>query len=104
LIERGDVDWFHEVLAEAAFTVTLDIALHAKAAQRYAFDIVALLEDAHQVEACLAGESEAAGLDSIEHRDPSTIGMDTLIRSKGKIPEEEELHRIGASEKAINSF
>ena len=27
------------------------------------------------------------GLDSVEHRGPSTIGTDTLFRSKGKIPE-----------------
>jgi TIR domain/Pentapeptide repeats (8 copies) len=31
--------------------------------------------------------SVAQGLDSINHGDPSTIGTDTLFRSKGKIPE-----------------
>ncbi len=31
--------------------------------------------------------SEAKGLDSINHFGPSTIGMDTIYRSKGKIPE-----------------
>jgi uncharacterized protein YjbI with pentapeptide repeats len=31
--------------------------------------------------------SEAKGLDSVKHSGPSTIGTDTLFRSKGKIPE-----------------
>ena len=31
--------------------------------------------------------SEAIGLDSVRHIGPSTIGIDTLFRSKGKIPE-----------------
>jgi hypothetical protein len=31
--------------------------------------------------------SEVKGLDSVEHTGPSTIGIDTLFRSQGKIPE-----------------
>jgi hypothetical protein len=31
--------------------------------------------------------SETKGLESIQHRTPSTLGTDTLIRSRGKIPE-----------------
>jgi uncharacterized protein YjbI with pentapeptide repeats len=31
--------------------------------------------------------SEVKGLDRVEHRGPSTIGVDTLYKSKGKIPE-----------------
>jgi uncharacterized protein YjbI with pentapeptide repeats len=31
--------------------------------------------------------SEARGLKSVAHRGPSTLGIDTLLRSKGKIPE-----------------
>jgi uncharacterized protein YjbI with pentapeptide repeats len=31
--------------------------------------------------------SEVKGLDSVRHRGPSTVGVDTLLRSKGKIPE-----------------
>jgi len=31
--------------------------------------------------------SEVIGLDSVKHEGPSTIGIDTLLRSKGKIPE-----------------
>jgi hypothetical protein len=31
--------------------------------------------------------SEVKGLDSVEHQGPSTIGIDTLFRSRGKIPE-----------------
>ena len=31
--------------------------------------------------------SAAKGLDSVEHMSPSTIGIDTIYRSKGKIPE-----------------
>src|SRR4051794_25977363 len=31
--------------------------------------------------------SETKGLDSIDHKGPSTIGTDTLIRSQGKIPD-----------------
>ena len=31
--------------------------------------------------------SEATGLDSVEHNGPSTIGVDTIIRSNGRIPE-----------------
>ena len=31
--------------------------------------------------------SKVKGLESVEHRGPSTIGIDTLYRSKGKIPE-----------------
>ncbi len=31
--------------------------------------------------------SSAKGLETVEHRGPSTIGTDTLFRSKGKIPE-----------------
>ena len=31
--------------------------------------------------------SEVKGLDSVRHAGPSTIGIDTLFRSKGKIPE-----------------
>src|SRR5262249_54811549 len=31
--------------------------------------------------------SEVIGLDSIDHDGPSTIGIDTLFHSKGKIPE-----------------
>jgi uncharacterized protein YjbI with pentapeptide repeats len=32
--------------------------------------------------------SEVKGLESIEHRGPSTVGVDTLVRSRGRIPEE----------------
>jgi hypothetical protein len=31
--------------------------------------------------------SEVTGLDSIQHRSPSTVGVDTLVRSRGRIPE-----------------
>jgi TIR domain/Pentapeptide repeats (8 copies) len=31
--------------------------------------------------------SEAKGLDSVIHKTPSTVGTDTLLRSKGKLPE-----------------
>lgn len=31
--------------------------------------------------------SQAKGLDTIQHRAPSTIGLDTIYRSKGQIPE-----------------
>ena len=35
----------------------------------------------------VAGLSKASGLDSVEHEGPSTIGIDTLFLSQGKIPE-----------------
>jgi hypothetical protein len=31
--------------------------------------------------------SKAKGLESIEHKGPSTVGVDTLVRSRGRIPE-----------------
>ena len=31
--------------------------------------------------------SEVKGLESIKHKGPSTVGIDTLFRSHGKIPE-----------------
>jgi hypothetical protein len=31
--------------------------------------------------------SDVKGLESIEHRGPSTVGADTLVRSRGRIPE-----------------
>jgi hypothetical protein len=34
--------------------------------------------------------SEAKGLETIEHYGPSTVGVDTLFKSKGKIPEASE--------------
>jgi len=47
--------------------------------------------------------SEVKGLDSIHHDGPSTIGIDTLIRSKGKIPEL-FLRDCGAPESLIQSL
>lgn len=32
--------------------------------------------------------SEAEGLDSVRHHSPSTVGIDTLYKSRGEIPEE----------------
>jgi uncharacterized protein YjbI with pentapeptide repeats len=45
--------------------------------------------------------SEVRGLDSVEHSGPSTIGMDTLCRSRGEIPET-FLRGCGLPERAIS--
>jgi hypothetical protein len=47
--------------------------------------------------------SETIGLDAIEHRGPSTIGVDTLLRSGGKIPEV-FLRGCGLPEQLITYF
>jgi hypothetical protein len=31
--------------------------------------------------------SLSKGLETVDHKDPSTIGIDTIVRSQGKIPE-----------------
>ncbi len=47
--------------------------------------------------------SDVKGLDSVVHYGPSTIGIDTLIRSKGKIPEV-FLRGCGVPESLIQSL
>jgi Pentapeptide repeats (8 copies) len=47
--------------------------------------------------------SQAQGLETVRHRFPSTIGIDTLVRSKGVIPEI-FLRGAGVSEPFITSL
>ena len=47
--------------------------------------------------------SKASGLDSVQHGGPSTIGIDTLFRSQGKIPEA-FLRGCGVPETLIDSL
>jgi len=47
------------------------------------------LDDARMIFANIAGTdlSDAISLDTVEHRGPSSIGIDTLYKSQGKIPD-----------------
>lgn len=49
----------------------------------------AMLDDAYFGETSIANIdlSEAMGLEAVQHMHPSTIGIDTIYKSKGKIPE-----------------
>ncbi len=71
----------------------------------YAKLINASFTDARCVDTIFADVdlSQVKGLDTIKHRGPSTIGIDTLFKSKGKIPDA-FLRGCGVPENLISSL